>query len=474
MSSDSEAESAAASSHKIDTGDSGDNEALSSLRRILAEQSHLFACGGDIPIRNSTSPAEGGGQDEQRKSDPITIRWDLDGTGDDRACAKLSLPPAQGTEAGLDRLLHHSRPATFGRGGQDVYDESYRKALQMDPAAFCTTFDPYSVGIVDVVAQVLLPSVCDSTTHRGVRAELYKLNVYSGPSGRFKPHVDTPRSASQFGSLVVCLPVAHEGGFLQVRHKELEVTFDWSTNQEKPNDDSIGWAAFYSDCEHEVLEVTSGHRLTLTYNLYAVRGAGRLTGVSPTLNPASMPLFKALKETLSQGPFGGRGGTIGFWCSHTYAYNHTKEAPLPATLKGADAVLWESLQALGLNPKVAPVITMSADVRESFSECYDDADPDPWPYTMRLRKKLPSAMPSEWIVGFMFGVHVDSGWQTESLEDYHNIYQRWGSYTHEPVRWLTMPKQSELQLVYTAYGNQANAGAMYSNCAILVDILPRE
>lgn len=29
---------------------------------------------------------------------------------------------------------------------------------------------------------------------------------------------DTPRSEDQFGSLVVCLPVPHEGGSLVVRH----------------------------------------------------------------------------------------------------------------------------------------------------------------------------------------------------------------------------------------------------------------
>ena len=46
---------------------------------------------------------------------------------------------------------------------------------------------------------------------RGIRAELYKLNVYSGPSGMFKAHVDTPRSDDQVGSLVVALPVAFEG-----------------------------------------------------------------------------------------------------------------------------------------------------------------------------------------------------------------------------------------------------------------------
>jgi hypothetical protein len=43
------------------------------------------------------------------------------------------------------------------------------------------------------------------------KAELYKLNVYSGPNGKFKAHVDTPRSKTQVGSLVVALPVEHTG-----------------------------------------------------------------------------------------------------------------------------------------------------------------------------------------------------------------------------------------------------------------------
>jgi hypothetical protein len=33
-------------------------------------------------------------------------------------------------------------------------------------------------------------------------------------------------------------------------------------------DQSIQWAAFYSDCEHEVKEVKTGHRITLAYRLY--------------------------------------------------------------------------------------------------------------------------------------------------------------------------------------------------------------
>jgi hypothetical protein len=35
--------------------------------------------------------------------------------------------------------------------------------------------------------------------------------VYSGPGGKFKAHIDTQRGQDQFGSLIVCLPSAHQG-----------------------------------------------------------------------------------------------------------------------------------------------------------------------------------------------------------------------------------------------------------------------
>ena len=80
----------------------------------------------------------------------------------------------------LEELVGDFKAATFGRGGQNIYDKSYRNALKMDPGVFCTTFDPYSLGIIDTIAQVLLPSFVDSATHRSVRAELYNMNVRSG------------------------------------------------------------------------------------------------------------------------------------------------------------------------------------------------------------------------------------------------------------------------------------------------------
>lgn len=131
--------------------------------------------------------------------------------------------------------------------------------------------------------------------------------IYSGPSGKFKAHVDTPRTEDQFGSLVVCLPFEHNGGALEIRHKGNSITFDWGKEGKAEGESFIRWAAFYSDCEHEVFEVTSGHRLTLTYNLYAVRGNGLLAGHCQTLDATQLPFYKQVVDILKDGTFMGNG-----------------------------------------------------------------------------------------------------------------------------------------------------------------------
>lgn len=185
------------------------------------------------------------------------------------------------------------------------------------------------------------------------QAELYKLNVYSAPSGKFKPHVDTPRSGSQLGSLVVLLPVDHEGGQLVVRNAGSTSTFDGSNKKQKS---SIKWAAFYSDCEHEVLEVTSGHRVTLTYNLYVTRGVGHLAGHNSTLNPTSLPLYTILKTALADKSWLGEGHVLAVWLTHSYAHTSKNDCFLPDSLKGADMSLYETVRALNLRCDVVPVI----------------------------------------------------------------------------------------------------------------------
>ena len=65
-----------------------------------------------------------------------------------------------------------------------MLDESYRQAVKLDSNQFSTSFNPYEVGIIDAIAQSLLPGIArpfsDGNSYDenlGVIAELYKLNV---------------------------------------------------------------------------------------------------------------------------------------------------------------------------------------------------------------------------------------------------------------------------------------------------------
>lgn len=346
----------------------------------------IFACGGSIPVSQpGTDTSEPQGQNTQAsrpattETEPITIRWDPPAADELARHAKLVLPLEDRTKDNLGRLLRDTDPASFGYQGKTTYDETYRKAFKMDTTAFATTFDPHALGIIDTIAQVLLPTMRESKVYRAVKAELYKLNIYSAPSGKFKAHVDTPRSNGQFGSLVVGLSLAHEGGQLQVRHSGREFTFDWgaSTN-------AIAWAAFYSDCEHEVLEVTSGHRITLTYNLYAVRGNGTLAGApSPSLDIGQLPLYQSLRDVcgsedfLPKGEFPSTspfffvfsfiseldtdeeatpGGYLGFYCSHAYPHTSSEAVIVPDMLKSLDLMVLEAFRRLKIEARVRPVL----------------------------------------------------------------------------------------------------------------------
>lgn len=168
--------------------------AIQALRDSVEQQrsSSVFACGGKIPVL-APEDYEALPRDAAVASLPVDLRWDpLERTVPPTAGAqggkseadvvsskqtKLVLPLEPETRGNLDRLLADTQPATFGRGGEDVYDEAYRKAAKMDPARFSTSFSPYVLGIIDEIAQALLPSAIDSRHARAVRAELYKLNV---------------------------------------------------------------------------------------------------------------------------------------------------------------------------------------------------------------------------------------------------------------------------------------------------------
>ena len=103
-----------------------------------------------------------------------------------------------------------------------------------------------------------------------VVADLYKLLVYD-PGSFFVNHRDTEKAAGMFATLIIVLPSIYTGGALLVRHRDREARLDLSC----PEPSQVAFAAFYADCVHEVLPITSGYRLALVYNLRR-QGRGQL------------------------------------------------------------------------------------------------------------------------------------------------------------------------------------------------------
>ena len=71
-----------------------------------------------------------------------------------------------------------------------------------------------------------------------------------------------------FGSLVIVFPTAHEGGALVLRDAGKEWVIDAAHDIKQNPDSCVAFVAFYGDVTHEVLPVLSGHRVTLTWNIF--------------------------------------------------------------------------------------------------------------------------------------------------------------------------------------------------------------
>ncbi|KAL0575721.1 hypothetical protein V5O48_006255 [Marasmius crinis-equi] len=249
----------------------------------------------------------------------------------------------------LSALSASCERATFGRANQDVLDESYRKAGKMDLTNFASKLDIHQTRILSTVVPHLLRG---EASKREVEAELYKLNVYDKGSF-FRAHKDTPRSERMFGSLVIVFPTSHTGGQLVLRHDGKEFTFD-SAKVLAGSTDTIAFVAFFSDVEHEVLPVTDGHRVTLTYNLYYSTPSTALFIPPAPLVDHTSQLNATLSALLENPEFSPKGGFLGFGLTHSYPVvpGKTKLDDLIPVLKGSDQVISVACSQLGLNVSI--------------------------------------------------------------------------------------------------------------------------
>jgi predicted 2-oxoglutarate/Fe(II)-dependent dioxygenase YbiX len=173
----------------------------------------------------------------------------------------LPLLPSQ-----AGQLIAVAQRAPYGRGAETLVDTAVRRTWQIAADRIRIEGKGWARTLESLVARVANGlGVTDP-----VAAELYKLLIYDEGS-HFVSHRDTEKTPGMFATLVVTLPSAHTGGDLVVRHKGREVRL--AVRCDDPSE--AAFAAFYADCVHEVLPVTSGCRLVLVYNLLRP-GKGRL------------------------------------------------------------------------------------------------------------------------------------------------------------------------------------------------------
>lgn len=157
-----------------------------------------------------------------------------------------------------EQLVAAAERAPYGLGPDTIIDTSVRNTWQIGPDRVRIGGRHWPRTLATILGQVADGlGVSDA-----VEAEFYKLLIYDQGSF-FVSHRDTEKSHGMFATLVVVLPSVCADGELVVRHKDHCVKFDLRADDPA----EAVFAAFYADCLHEVLPVTSGHRLTLVYNL---------------------------------------------------------------------------------------------------------------------------------------------------------------------------------------------------------------
>ena len=265
------------------------------------------------------------------------------------------------------------------------------------------------------------------------------------------------------GSLVVIYPTPYEGGELVLRHKDREWKFDANTLTTSQSSPSLAYVAFYSDIEHEVLKVTSGRRVTVTYNLYLVDPALKPKASAVTPNAQSVSnLQTTLQRLLKSLEFLPDGGILGFGLAHLYPVtSQTKLQEMSVYLKGEDAHVYRACRELQLQP--------------SLQMIYDDYRLEPEGYGIMVdrfalnhyydysRESYEGALVKE-----LGGVSVN---KIEGINFNPSLFAPYGEPEGELITWISpFNGRNQLQDINMAYGNEVSAEYIYCSPCLIVRI----
>ncbi|KAJ8453806.1 hypothetical protein ONZ45_g19561 [Pleurotus djamor] len=283
-----------------------------------------------------------------------------------------------------------------------------------------------------------------------------------------------------FGSLVLVLPISHEGGELVLRlpnegsEDVSEVKVDSAAYLASHDKPVITYAAFYGDIEHEVLPVKSGNRITLTYNLYYEEIPGEDTAVSD-----GQKIFQQfLIEKMRPGPpsFLPEGGWVGYPLKHAYAYGQRGDLGHVAdNLKAADVAFLRACNRLNINASIKVVYKVTDSERRnryiSFShvptETVDNGEHEEGRFSILM--ELEDAVEVTWD-GLSEREYVGDDDDDDSDGDVR---------VERHIHWLKKPQFSDYfhkfrgpDLPWVHYGNQATLNFDYGSFYFLLEVEP--
>lgn len=115
----------------------------------------------------------------------------------------------------------------------------------------------------------------------------------------------------------------------------------------------MAWVAFYSDVEHEVLEVADGTQITVTYSLYFdPRRSAPILPEAKEFNIPENPFTAALRHCFRDAAFIRNYKYLAFGMEYQYPKDADDYWNIIDDLKGPDAFLYRVLTQVGLDPRV--------------------------------------------------------------------------------------------------------------------------
>jgi hypothetical protein len=208
----------------------------------------------------------------------------------------------------------------------------------------------------------------------------------------------------------------------------------------------ILWTFLYADCQHEVLAVKSGVRITISYDVF-LRDKVKSAAAADIQDTRAEPLHALLNTIMDRSSkFLPEGGRLAFGLRHSYArdrHANTFVDGLEDRLKGIDAVLVKVMDDLELEWGFTAVYNFLPGERYwGGAESDEEEDvPDP-------------AVHPRLLISDDFS--LVEGQEIDECTPLREAVMEAGAKWDEELIWVTTPSNYEVEIDYIAYGNQVS------------------